>query len=270
LGKLASYRFRQPFINQARKRVWAISFDTFRRVLLEIVAGNFQGFRDDGANSREEERKILEKGFGLNRARVGSREALGSSVANNIESTLAELSHLMATDPWEKWLEQASDDDFLRNRDELHLLLIALESLSSAMDDIFGKRVLGTSIFFRTFCEASRKHLPVMFLFWSTLHWCVSTPLDELLQTARQWLEEGLPAYEALRQLQVEVPAIKPLFSRRRIREALRNEQAQRRHIVECQLFYQQHREELIAFWQRHPEWGKFGIEDQQAENPAC
>lgn len=270
LGKVASYRFRQPFINQARKRVGTISFDTFMRLLLEIAAGNFQGFTDDGANSREEERKILEKGFGLNRARVGSSEALGSSLADNIESSLAELSRLMATDPWEKWLEQASDDELLRHRDELHLLLSAFESLSSAMDDIFGKRAVGASIFFRTFCEAGRKHLPVMYLFWSTLHWCVNTPLDELLQSARQWLEEALPAYEALCQLQVEVPAIRPLLSRRRIKEALRNERAQRRHFAECQLFYQQHREELMAFWQCHPEWEKLGAGDQQAGFSAC
>lgn len=47
------------------------------------------------------------------------------------------------------------------------------------------------------------------------------------------------------------------------------SEHAQMRYFAECRAFYEQHREELMAFWLRHPEWYKPDAE-KQAETPAC
>lgn len=267
LRKVAFHRFREPFLNQARKRVGTTSFDTFTRVLLEIATGNFRGYTDDGAGAREEERQILEKGFGLSRTSID--RALRVDWTENLEDALVKLSRIVASNPWGKWLDQASDTELLRNRDELRLLLTAFASLSAAIDDIGGKQAFGGSILYQVLGTLGKKQLPIVFLFWSTLRWCMDTPIDELLLSARQWLEEGLPAYTALRQLQVEVPVTRSLLTPRKRKAAMRNERAQMQYFAECQAFYEQHREELMAFWQRHPEWYAPDTE-KQADAPAC
>jgi len=255
LAKVASYRFRTSFITQARKRVGTTSFDTFTRILLEIAAGNFQGYADYDTYSRDEEQKIVEKGFGLSQTVID--RALGVDWTKNLEHTLVELNDIVASSPFETWLDQASDSELLHNRDELCLLLTALESLSSAIEDAVGKRATGGLILYQMLCRAAQKDFPILFLMWSVVRPRFQTSIDELLHAARQWLKEGLPAYTALRQLQVEVPATASLLTRRRRRAAMRNEQAQQRYLAEFRVFYQQHREELMAFWLRHPEWYK-------------
>lgn len=267
LAKVASYRFRDPLLNQARKRVGTTSFDTFTRILLEIAAGNFQGFTEDGAGSHQEEREITQKGFGLRRTAID--RALGVDWSANLEGSLIELSSIAASSPWEPWVDQASESELLRNRDDLRMLLTALESLSSAIEDAAGKRASGGILLYQVLCRAAQKHLPLIFLMWSVARPRFQTQTDELLLAARQWFDEGLPAYTALRQLQVEVPAIRSLLAPRRRRAAMISDQAQARYIAECQLFYQEHRDELMAFWHRHPEWYTPDA-DQQAEVPAC
>ncbi len=267
LMKVASHRFRDSFINQARKRVGTTSFDTFTRVLFEIAVGNFQGYADDDADSRDEERKIVEKGFGLSRTVID--RALGVDWTENLERTLVELTGIVASSPWETWLDQASDSELLRNRDELCLLLTTLESLSSAIEDVAGKRASGGLILYQMLCRAAQKHLPIIFLMWSVVRQRLQTSTDELLLAAQQWLKEGLPAYTALRQLQVEVPVTRSILASHQRRAIMGNEQAQMRYFAECQAFYEQHREELMAFWLRHPEWYKPDAE-KQAEAPAC
>jgi hypothetical protein len=267
LAKITSYRFRTSFINQARKRVGTTSFDTFTRILLEIAAGNFQGYADDDTYSHDEEQKIVEKGFGLSRTVID--RALGVDWTENLEHTLVELNNIVASSPFETWLDQVSDSELLRNRDELCLLLTALKSLSSAIEDAVGKRATGGIILYQMLCRAAQKDFPIIFLMWSVVRQRFQTSIDELLHTAQQWLKEGLPAYTALRQLQVEVPATTSLLTRRRRRAAMRSEQAQQRYIAEFQVFYQQHRKELMAFWLRHPEWYKPSPEEQ-ADATAC
>lgn len=267
LAKVASHRFRDSFLNQARKRVGTTSFDTFIRILLEIAAGNFQGYADDDTDSHDEERTIVEKGFGLSRTVID--RAHGVDWTENLEHTLVELTDIVARSPWETWLDQASDSELLRNRDELCLLLTALESLSSAIEDAAGKRASGGIILYQMLCRAAQKNLPIIFLMWSIARQRFQMPTDELLLAARQWLKEGLPAYTALCQLQIEVPVTRSILAPRRRRAAMGNEQAQLRYFAECQAFYEQHREELMAFWLRHPEWYKPDAE-KQAETPAC
>ena len=87
--------------------------------------------------------------------------------------------------------------------------------------------------------------------------------MDKILGAAHQWMQEGWPAYMTLRQLQVEVPAIRPLLAPRRWKVAMRSEQVQKASDYRVPAFYEQHREELMAFWERHPELYQ-PITDQQ------
>lgn len=174
--KVASHRFRDSFLNQARKRVGATSFDTFTRILLEIAAGNFQGYADDDTDSHDEERKIVEKGFGLSRTMID--RAHGVDWTENLERTLVELTDIVASNPWEAWLDQASDSELLRNRDKLCLLLTALESLSSAIEDAAGKRATGGIILYQMLCRAAQQHFPLIFLMWSIAHQRFQTSID--------------------------------------------------------------------------------------------
>ncbi len=267
LMKVASHRFRDPFLNRARKRVGATSFDTFTRILLEIAAGNFQGYADDEAGSHKEEQKIVEKGFGLSRTMID--RVHGVDWTENLERTLVELTDIVASSPWEAWLDQVSDSELLRNRDELCLLLTAFESLSSALEDAAGKRATGGLILYQILGHVAQKDFPIILLMWSIAHQRFQTSIDELLLAAQRWLKEGLPAYIALRQLQVEVPVTRSLFAPHRFRSAMGSEQAQKGYFAECWAFYEQHREELMAFRLRHPEWYKPDAE-KQAEVPAC
>lgn len=217
--------------------------------------------------AHDEEQKIVEKGFGLRRTAID--RAHGVDWTKNLEHTLVEMADLIASSPWETWLDQASDTELLCYRDELCLLLTTLESLSSAIEDAAGKRATGGLILYQMLCYAARKNFPLLFLMWCIVHQRFQTSIDELLLAAQQWLKEGLPAYTALCQLQVEIPITRSLFAPERRRAAMGSKQAQIRYVSECRAFYEQHREELMAFWLRHPEWYKPDTE-KQAEDPAC
>lgn len=261
LEKSTFRRFNNPELRQARKRIGTTSFDTFTRVLFEIAAGGFQGYVDDGAGSRDEEQRIMEKGFGLSQTSID--RAHGVNWTQNLGQALIELSNLIAGSPWHAWLDEVSDEELLRNRDDFRLVLTALENLSLAIENAAGKGAVGGLMLYQTLCKTAKKALPFSFLSLSLLRQRLPTEIDEIVGAARQWLKEGWPAYTALQQLQVEVPAIRPLLAPQRRKVAMRSEQAQQRHVLECQLFYEQHREELMAFWKRHPEWYQT-ITDQQ------
>src|SRR5258708_1092848 len=132
LEKMVAHRFRDAFPNQARKRVGAVSFDTFLRILLEIAVGNFQGYADDHAGSREEEQQIMVKGFDLRRTEIDRARDIDWTV--NLESSLVELSEIIKQGSWTQWLDQADEAELVCNRDELRLLLTTFESLSEAME----------------------------------------------------------------------------------------------------------------------------------------
>lgn len=261
LEKFTFQRIKYPELSQARKRIGCTSFATFTRIVLEIGAGSFQGYEDDGAGSRDEEQKIMEKGFGLSQTPID--RAHNINWTTNLEQGLIELSNLVASNPWYAWLDEVSDAELLRNRDDFRLLLTALESLSSAIEEAAGKGAVGGLVLYQTLYRVVKKALPFSFLSLSLLRQQLPTAMDEILGSAHQWLKGGKPAFVVLQQLQVEVPAIRLLLAPQRWKATMRSERAQKRHLLECQLFYEQHREELMAFWERHPEWYK-AITDQQ------
>ena len=162
LEQSAFQRLKDSELSQARKRIGSTSFDTFTRIILEIGAGGFQGFEDDGAGSRNEEQKIMEKGFGLSQTPIDRAHNINWTV--NLEHGLIELSSLIASNPWHAWLDEVSDEELLRNRDDFRLLLTTLETLSSAIEEAAGKGAVGGLVLYQTFGQMAKKTLPFSFL----------------------------------------------------------------------------------------------------------
>src|SRR5258708_27826926 len=113
LEKSTFRRLNDPMLSQARKRIGSTSFDTFTRIAFEIGAGGFQGYEDDGAGSRDEEQKIMEKGFGLSQTPIDRAHDI--NWAANLEQMLIELSNMISSNPWYAWIDEVSDDELLPN-----------------------------------------------------------------------------------------------------------------------------------------------------------
>ncbi|HEU5380555.1 MAG TPA: hypothetical protein VFV38_34460 [Ktedonobacteraceae bacterium] len=262
LEKAVTYRFQDPALNQARKRVGSVSFDTFVRILFEAATGHFRAYADDYAGAREEEQRIMEKGFGLEQTPLD--RALHLDWGAQLEQVLVELGNLLAEDPWMHWLDQASDEELLILREEWKLIQMAFLSFSTAMEEIAGKRSSGGRILYSLLGRISQKGQPFLLLCWGVLRQRLEKNAQEILQIARQWQEEYFPAYTALRQLQQEIPSSQALFSPNRMRVLIGNDRRREQHLSECRHFYQTHQEEVAAFWHRHPEWSQ--LWDQPTE----
>jgi len=185
-----------------------------------------------------------------------------------LEQVLLDLGKLLAEDPWTLWLDQVSDAELLTIRVELKLIQTAFSSFNTAMEAMAGKRPSGGSAIYSLLGRLSRKDQPFLFLCWRILRERLATNTQEILQVAHQWQEEYLPAYTALLQLQQEIPSSRELFASKRLKALIGSDHLREKHLTECQQFYQAHREELTAFWQRHPEWSQ--LWDQQVGDSAC
>src|SRR5207247_2091783 len=81
-----------------------------------------------------------------------------------------------------------------------------------------------------------------------------SAGADAVLAAGRTWLDEGAPRYEAIRTLAQEVPALRPLFTPKRLSAAFRTQMASERFVREVERVAGQHRAEVDAVLARHPE----------------
>lgn len=260
---------RFPFkpLTQARKRVGRKDFPTFIAILVRIASGTFEGYLIEpqtGTDARE--RVIVEKAFGLRRARTeriaGAKPWLAGE---DISMAFQMCSTLLRDHPPGKDLEAAQESDLLHARDEVRSFLTFMESLSATLDHLLGHGALGFTVFADVIRALGSRDQAMMLLFWMMFRsWGLGEGMDVLLDLARQWQQIWLPMFQGLEQLREEVPFIAESFAPKAMADALHRPAA-----MEWTLELLRHLSrtpEVQAFFERHPELSQV-IEASAAAN---
>jgi hypothetical protein len=250
-------RFHFKPLTQARKRVGSKDFPTFTSVLVRIASGTFEGYTIDpqtGTDARE--RAIVEKAFGLRRARterVGGAKPWLAGV--DISEAFKMCSALLRVYPPGNDLEMALDSDLMNARDEVRSFLTFMESLSTTLDSVLGQGALGLSVLADVIRTLGPRDQAMMLLFWMMFRqWSLGEGMDALLGLARQWQQIWLPIFEGLEQLRKEVPATAEILSPKSLADALHRPAAMAGVLEVAGQLYNQYAPQIEAFLASHSE----------------
>lgn len=250
---------RFPFkpLTQARKRVGRKDFPTFIGVLVRIASGAFEGYVIDPQTGTDaHERALVEKAFGLRRARTerlaGAKPWLAGE---DISKAFKICSALLREHPPGNDLETAQDVDLLNARDEVRSFLTFMESLSTTLDSLLGQGALGFSVFADVVRALGPRDQAMMLLFWMMFRsWGLGEGMDVLLGLAHQWQQIWLPMFQGLKQLREEVPAMAEVLAPEAMADALHRPAAMKWALELLRHLAQQYEPEVQAFLERHPE----------------
>jgi len=250
---------RFPFkpLTQARKRVGRKDFPTFIGALIRIASGTFEGYTIDpetGTDTRE--RAIVEKAFGLRRARTervaGAKPWLAGE---DMSEAFKMCSALLRVHPPGNALETVQDSDLLNARDEVRSFLVFMESLSTTLDSLLGQGALGFSVFADVIRALGPQDQAMMLLFWTMFRsWGLGEGMDVLLGLAHQWQQIWLPMFQGLQQLREEVPAMAEVLAPEAMADALHRPAAMEYMLELLRHLAQQYAPEVQAFLERHTE----------------
>lgn len=128
LDEAATARYDVKFLRRARKRVGSKRFGTLMAVMLAVASGVFGGYSTNPTESTDEdEQRIIEKGLGLERGRIGRKITAKSSLIAGFENTLREGSRLFGGHPFSDVLTTATDSDLMETRDWARSLTLSME-----------------------------------------------------------------------------------------------------------------------------------------------
>jgi hypothetical protein len=128
LDKAATARYDVKFLRRARKRVGSKRFGTLMAVMLAVASGAFGGYSTNPTeNTDEDEQRIIEKGLGLDRKRIGRKITANPSLIDGFENTLREGSRLFGEHPFSEVLTAATDKDLMETRDWARSLTLSME-----------------------------------------------------------------------------------------------------------------------------------------------
>ena len=252
LGRTAVVRFSQKTLAQARKRVGRENFPTFMKVLADVGSGTFEGYAIDPETGIDE-RGIVEKGLGLQRARTNRLADAGPWLTGDTGATLQELSSRLRHHPLGEDLSTVSEAELLDAREEVRCFLSAFESISRTFDRMFSRGAFGFSVFADVIRELGPRDQAIMLLFWRMFRtWGLGPNMDLLLGVARQWQQKWFPLFQGLEQLRDEVPVTAETLAPKQTGYALRWK-LRMEGVLEVVSQLAQH-PDVKAFFARHPE----------------
>ncbi len=125
-------RYGSKPLRRARKRVGSERFGTFMSMLFGVASGGFGGFYEDPTGDpKEDEWRILQRGFGLDRGSVYREEETGAKPADELEATLRQASSLFGEHSFGEALRIATDEDLLESRDRSRSMMIGMELIGA-------------------------------------------------------------------------------------------------------------------------------------------
>ncbi len=249
-------RFSSKTLAQARKRVGRKNFPTFVGVLVRVASGTFEGYAiDPHAGTDACERTIVERGFGLRRARTERVGGAKPWLTADLSEAFKMCSTFLRAHPPGKDLETAQENYLVSARDEVRSFLTFMESLSETLDELLGRGALGFSVFADLIREMRPQDQALMLLFWTMFRsWGLGEGMDLLLGLARQWHQIWLPIFRGMEQLREEVPATAEVFAPKLMGDALHRPMAMEHVLDLARHLAKQYAPELQAFFERHPE----------------
>lgn len=252
LDRTAVIRFSHKTLAQARKRVGRKHFPMFMRVLADVGSGTFEGYAIIPETGIDE-RWIVEKGLGLQRARTNRLANAEPWLTGNTGVVLQELSSRLRHHPLGKDLSTVSEAELTDAREEVRCFLSAFGSISRTLDLMFSRGAFGFSVFADANRESGPQDQAIMLLFWRMLRsWGFGPNIDQLLGVARQWQQRWFPVFQGLEQLRDEVPVTAEVLAPKQMGYALRWKLTMDA-VLEVMSQLAEH-PDVKAFFARHPE----------------
>ena len=256
IDKAETIRITNRDIRGVRKRTRSGNFPTFVRVLFEAALGTFAGF-DASANPKtaEEDRAIVEKGFGLERARADRLADSQPWLSGDTGEILHQFGSIVEHYPPGYDLATIDDDELTRTRDEVRTFLTFMESYSAFLERAFGRGAFGLSAFAWLIRRLKPADQGLMLLYWRSCRaGGLGSNLDQMLTTARQWHTFLMPMMRALEEMRTEVPVTAEILSPRQMGKALRNKRVMEQTFRAIRTLREQHTAEFDAFFAQRPE----------------
>ena len=229
LDRMMTARELRKVMTQARKRVGRERFPTVVLVLARVLTGNFTGYHvDPVTRDKEEERALVEKALGLERARTDQLADAPPWLAGDTEDAFIELSRQLRDSPPGAGIETVSMPELDQLRDEFKAISAMLTGWGAASEPMFGRGAFGLRSFLALEEDAQVKDQVMSLLLWRILRGTnLGSAMDMILPLAQQWLTQVQPSIAAIDLLRTEVPSIAAVMDPKRMGRALKSARAQ-------------------------------------------
>jgi hypothetical protein len=194
-------------LGRVRGNVGRQDFATVMRVMLEVVAGRFQAYRDDGGDSEPSTESVVEEGLGIDRSRRDSIGDVGpwfeGSSADDLRRVSTAISSATPTA-----LADADDAELDEARRELRALFQTIAETAAIIVRLIGRGALGLDTVASLFAGQPESLQPFLLLLWMELR--EDRELREGMSTTVAALPEaiaGRAALEVLIGLREQSPA---------------------------------------------------------------
>jgi hypothetical protein len=252
LNAMERDRLPQP-LGQARRRSGTNQFPTVGRMILEIVADRFDGF-DVDPETGEDDGALLERSWGLERARTDRLAAAGPWLEGDLAPDLARLGHLLAANPMLE-LAQQPDTKLDAARIEAQEFLTTITTAARMFARLFGKDAFGYGMLGDLFSLSKGEGQAMLLLGWLLLR------QDESLHEGMRQMA-GLSnqaramerLYEISEDLRQEVPALSETLSPERIGSAQLSTEGSEQLREEIRTIANANRQEVDAVLARYPD----------------
>jgi hypothetical protein len=240
-------RLTERTVRRARRRIGRKHFPQFIGLILDAARG-----KEAQLDPREAE--LVEKGLALDNAREDRIKGAEPWLRGEIDDTLQSLGKALRPHTMRQNLRAADDQDLGGARDEVRSFLLVLKEFASIAKLIFGPHAFGLDIF--RDIDASEPLVQAFFLLlWLDLrtHPPFKEARAELVSALPQPAEQRI-ATEGLVLLGREVPGLADILSERRLQTAIGDPEKAKAFNEQLKERLQQHRAEVAAFMQRHPQ----------------
>jgi hypothetical protein len=256
LDRTATARLATKTLRQARKRLGRDRFPTLVRVILQVASGTFEGYSVDAVTGTDEaERRLVEAGLGLERARTDRFADTVPWLTGDTGHLLAMLSRGLRGSPIGADLETTSDEAIRWARDEASSILEMIEGFSTLVERMYQRGAFGFGGLAQAIRDATPRDQALMLLFWRMLRaWGLGEHMDAFVAAAQQWRTLWYPVLQAVESLRKEMPETGELLGPKRMGVALRKPSAMDELLAALRALYEQHGDEIRAFVARHPE----------------
>jgi hypothetical protein len=241
-------RLTEKAVRRARRRTGRKRFPRFVALILDAARGKV-------ARLDPREAELVEQGLVLDRARQDRVKGAEPWLSGEIDSVLQNLGKALQPDRLRQDLRGTDDQDLESARGEVRSLLSVLKEFASIAKLIFGPHAFGLDIF-RDIDVSEPLLQSFVLLLWLDLrtHPPFMEALAKLTSALPQPVEQTI-YYEGLFQLGREVPGFANILNARRLREAISNPEMLEVLHKELKTRLEQHRVEVDAFKQRHPQF---------------
>jgi hypothetical protein len=236
-------------LGQVRRNVGRGRFATVFRVLAEVATGSFEGYQD------EEAELAFEKALGIDHARTdhlaGGEPWFEGSSAQDLKQLSGVFGRRSLSD-----LADAADDDLEVARREVYVFFQIFEALASTIGAVLAGDALGLGTVAAVFGSRPEKLQPFFVLMWLALR------EDPVLQEGMLKTVAALPdalamgdAFEAIRLLRAEVPALSAVMTDEALGAALLDASRGERLRAEIAEASSMNRIAVDHFFAQHPEF---------------